>query len=546
MDEIVLVNELVSIINKSYKDIYVLDILGDKVYNFDFINNSLKISKILSFMEFVDFMKPLIYKEDAKAYFDSFSLANLDNDELSGITEHKFSYKRLSDTGDYHQYLNIINYKNINNTKLIFMMSEDISERLVESEKETLELQNKVNDYQKKMEYETDSISEAILNINNVLDNNIFNTNINAKEYINSIFSRVSIDHPELNKAIIEKISNDANFKKPCILIVDDSSIIRNSLKKIFSSEFEILFAKDGKEAIDIINDNLLNKDMNKVTSNIVGILLDLLMPVMDGFKVLDFLKDNNLMSRIPVAIISGDETRETRKKVYEYDIVDMLEKPFNTVNIKRRISKIINLYISGNNLQNIVNIQNVELENKTADNYKKLEEIIKVITNNIKNNDSSIKIKKVAHIFASNVYKDDPKLIDEVTEMAPLYNIGAIAICEDTLITKESINKEIGYGLSIAEVVIDDKEYLNVLNDIIKYSCELFDGTGYPNNISGNDIPISASITNMVIRLIQYTKIHKYQIAFKMITDMEKSKYNPIVLDVLIKHKKEIGEALK
>lgn len=547
MDEKVLINEINKIIKKYYQDIYVLDILNDKVYSFIYNKDDLEISSVISFIEFVDKMKPNILADDVNNYFDSFSLNQLEMDAKKGIFEHKFSYQRLSDTGDYHQFLRIINYVEINNHKLIFMMSEDITDRLIESEKETLELQVKIDNYQKKIQDETDSISDAILKINNVLDNNIFNTNMNnAKDYINSIFSRVSIDHPELNKAIIDKISNETNYRKPSILIVDDSSIIRNSLKKIFVNDFNIIFAKDGKEAINIINENLLNKDPSTLKENIVGILLDLIMPIMDGFAVLDYLKDNNMFNRIPVCIISGDETRETRKRVYEYDIVDMLEKPFNTVNIHRRISKIINLYISGNNLQSIVDIQNIELNNNKSINYKNLEEIISSIVNNILNTNESKKIKLLAHLFALNIYKEDPKMVDQITQMSPLYNIGAIALNDDTLITKDSILKEIDYGLSIADIIVDDKDYLNTLYDIIKYSCELYDGTGYPNNISKDEIPLSASITSIVIRLIQYTKIHKFKVAYKMILENEKSKYNPLLINILINNKKEIENILK
>ena len=119
------------------------------------------------------------------------------------------------------------------------------------------------------------------------------------------------------------------------------------------------MVAKNGLEAINIITDNVLTSSVSGNHENIVGMLLDLVMPESDGFDVLEFMKSNDLFNRIPVAIISGDETRETRKRVYQYDIVDMLEKPFNTENIRRRFGKIINLYQSSNSLQNIVEVQN-------------------------------------------------------------------------------------------------------------------------------------------------------------------------------------------
>ena len=145
---------------------------------------------------------------------------------------------------------------------------------------------------------------------------------------------------------------------KKYILIVDDSAVIRNSLKRIFVDNYEIVMAKNGDEAIEIINKNIISNNFNDDRLNIVGILLDLLMPGKNGFDVLNYLKQYRVFNKVPVAIISGDEKPETRKRVYEYDIVDMLEKPFNTENIKKRISKIISLYETGNTLQSMVTNQ--------------------------------------------------------------------------------------------------------------------------------------------------------------------------------------------
>lgn len=117
------------------------------------------------------------------------------------------------------------------------------------------------------------------------------------------------------------------------ILVVDDSNIIRNFVKRIFDGEYGVGTAKDGKEAIDIIN-------VNKGKDTIVAILLDLNMPRVDGFKVLEYLSENDLFTEMPVSIISGDSTKETIDKAFKYPIVDMLEKPFNEAGIKRVVEK--------------------------------------------------------------------------------------------------------------------------------------------------------------------------------------------------------------
>ena len=126
-------------------------------------------------------------------------------------------------------------------------------------------------------------------------------------------------------------------IKDKNILVVDDSNVVRNFVYKIFNNEYEVLIANDGKEAIDILNSNVDDK--------IVGVLLDLNMPNVDGFAVLDYFKQANLFQRIPVAIITGEGTDENIKRAYTYPIVDMLQKPFNEVNVKNIVDKLIMIH---------------------------------------------------------------------------------------------------------------------------------------------------------------------------------------------------------
>ena len=117
------------------------------------------------------------------------------------------------------------------------------------------------------------------------------------------------------------------------ILVVDDSNIIRNLLKKMFNDEYEIITADDGQEALDIISKN----------NDLFGVLLDLNMPNVNGFAVLDYFKQNSLFSKIPVAIITGDDSKEKIEKAFTYTIVDVLSKPFNEMNVRRVITSMEN-----------------------------------------------------------------------------------------------------------------------------------------------------------------------------------------------------------
>ncbi len=117
------------------------------------------------------------------------------------------------------------------------------------------------------------------------------------------------------------------------ILVVDDSTIVRNFISKIFSNEYEVLIANDGREALDTVLNN---------TNNIYAMLLDLNMPNVDGFQVLEYFKQNNLFGRIPVSIITGDSAKDVIDRAFAYPIIDMLQKPFNEVNIKNCVEKTI------------------------------------------------------------------------------------------------------------------------------------------------------------------------------------------------------------
>lgn len=161
------------------------------------------------------------------------------------------------------------------------------------------------------------------------LENAVNNAIAVVKEYLSDDVKE------EAAPAVKDKLAPSAaeEYTEKTILVVDDSNIIRNFVKRIFSESYQVGTAKDGKEAIDLIN---ANKDNDKI----VAILLDLNMPRVDGFEVLKYMEENSLFSTIPVSIISGDSSKETIDKAFQYPIIDMLGKPFNDVDVKRVVEK--------------------------------------------------------------------------------------------------------------------------------------------------------------------------------------------------------------
>lgn len=166
-------------------------------------------------------------------------------------------------------------------------------------------------------------------------NNNIDYVNEHYEELINEANSIIKLVNEYFNSTANEE-NNDINDNiKKSILIADDSNIIRNIIEKMIGEQYKVIMAEDGMEAINKINEN---------SDSLVGIFLDLYMPNVNGFEVLKHLKENNMFNKIPVAIITGDDSKETIYKAFDYPIVDVLAKPFNENDVKRIITAMLNL----------------------------------------------------------------------------------------------------------------------------------------------------------------------------------------------------------
>ena len=178
--------------------------------------------------------------------------------------------------------------------------------------------------YQHEMESKANNFNYVYDNYNELMTeaNRIVNL---VKQYLGK----------EYEKVTHETAKQPIKIKDKAILVVDDSTLVRNLIQKVFNDQFEVILASDGKEALDFIETNN--------TDNVLGVLLDLNMPNVDGFEVLEYFKNNNLFTKIPVAIVTGDDSKETVNKAFAYPIVDVLNKPFNERDIKRIVTNIVN-----------------------------------------------------------------------------------------------------------------------------------------------------------------------------------------------------------
>lgn len=166
-------------------------------------------------------------------------------------------------------------------------------------------------------------------------ENNLYYVTENFNELITELDRIVHLVKQYLG---MEEIGTATTFVAPkkdrALIVVDDSAVIKNFISKIFNNRFEVLQANDGNEAIQLINNNQGIK--------IVGMLLDLNMPNVNGFQVLEYFKNNNLFDMIPVSIITGVGNDEIVARAFNYPIVDVIRKPFNERDIKEVVEKTI------------------------------------------------------------------------------------------------------------------------------------------------------------------------------------------------------------
>ncbi len=167
--------------------------------------------------------------------------------------------------------------------------------------------------------------------------NNMYYVTSNYDELITEAKKIVNLVKKYMGREYTEEAINvEVKNKDKAILVVDDSDIIRSFINKIFSNDFDVIIASDGREALNILD----NPDER---TRIKAILLDLNMPNVNGFEVLDIFREKDMFKKFPVSIITGVDDKESIAKAFTYPIVDMLTKPFNERDVKAIVEKTLN-----------------------------------------------------------------------------------------------------------------------------------------------------------------------------------------------------------
>ena len=320
----------------------------------------------------------------------------------------------------------------------------------------------------------------------------------------------------------------------------------------ILGDEYEYVQAENGRQAIHI-----LQQDMN-----IDLMLLDINMPEMNGFQVLDRMNTFHWINDIPVIMISSEEKKDVIERAYILGAEDYIRRTFDAFIVRRRVQNILNLYANQKRLMQMVADQIYEKEK----NNKMMIDILSQIVE-FRNNESGMHVRNISTLtgmlLEKIVQKTDKYYLSwskrfYITNGSALHDIGKIGIPEEILNKPGKLTKE-EYEIIKEHTVIGEKmlKNLELYQDepLIKTACEIvrwhherYDGNGYPDGLKGDEIPISAqivSIADVYDELVServYKEAFSHEKAMEMILNGECGAFNPLLLECLV----EIQDRIK
>ena len=358
------------------------------------------------------------------------------------------------------------------------------------------------------------------------------------------------------NIVITEFSSNEGgilnNEKKRNVLIVDDSEMNRFLLKEILKDEYNIIEAENGLEAMNI---------MREEEESISLMLLDIVMPVMNGFEVLQQMNNTHLIDKVPVIVISGDESVGSIRKAYEMRATDYINRPFDTGIVQRRVLNAVLLYAKQKTLMSLLKEQYEEKEKTSHIMIDILSHIVE-----FRNKESGTHVRNInkltrmllEHLMQKTTrYKLSYADAAMITNASTLHDIGKIAISDEILnkpgkLTKEEFDTMKTHTTIGAKMLEDlemykDEPFMKYAYEIARWHHERYDGNGYPDGLFGEQIPISAQVVSLADVYDALTSKRVYKPAFthekavEMIIGGECGQFNPLLLQCFLEIKDDI-----
>lgn len=339
---------------------------------------------------------------------------------------------------------------------------------------------------------------------------------------------------------------------KQKILIVDDSEINRAMLKEILGEGYEYLEAENGLRAIEIL----------RRRTDIALVLLDLIMPEMDGFDVLRVMQCYAWQEEIPVIVISAAEDNRSVERAYDMGVADYIRRPFERVMVLRRVKNALMLYAKQKRLTRLVTDQVYEKEHNGVLMISILSHVVEF--RNSESGQHVLHIRTLTDLLLHQlVQKTDRYQLDEsdislISTASALHDIGKIMIPEEILnkpgrLTEEeyaAIKTHTTEGARILKglAIGQDEPLVKVAHAICRWHHERWDGGGYPDRLKGDEIPIAAQVVALadVYDALTsercYKQSYSHEKAVDMILHGECGSFNPLLMECL----KESSELLR
>lgn len=336
------------------------------------------------------------------------------------------------------------------------------------------------------------------------------------------------------------------------IMIVDDSEMNRAILTEILQKDYRILNAEDGEQCIEILE--------QKGTA-ISLILLDLVMPKMDGFEVLAVMNKKQWIEDIPVIMISSEDSAQFIQKAYEFGVTDYIGRPFDAKVVYQRVFNTIKLYAKQRHLLSLITRQIYEKEHSNRIMITILSQIVE-----FRNGESGPHVMHINILTEllleqlmkrSNDYHMTWSEQQMIVTASSLHDIGKIGIAESILnkpgrLTDEEfeiMKTHTLIGASILEKMelYQDEPLVQIARDICRWHHERYDGRGYPDGLKGDQIPISvqvvalADVYDALVSERVYKKAYSHEQALRMILNGECGAFNPLLLQCLMDIKDKI-----
>lgn len=347
---------------------------------------------------------------------------------------------------------------------------------------------------------------------------------------------------------------SDINRK---ILVVDDSEMNRSLLCDMLSGKYEILEAENGLEASAILQSR---------EQEIALMLLDIVMPKMDGFELLTVMNKNGWIKNIPVIIISSETVPAYVDKAYDLGVQDYISRPFDERIVQRRVSNTLMLFIKQKELSHMVMEQFKERENENALMTEILSHIVE--TRNGESGPHVLHIRMLTEIFLqklmekTNQYPISKHDIPIICNAASFHDIGKMVLPIEILnkpgkLTAEEFEVIKTHSMEGANLLMslpmrENEPLIKIGCDICRWHHERYDGSGYPDGLKGDEIPIAAQVTALadVYDALRSSRVYKppysHEEAIHMIMNGECGVFNPILLECLSEISDTLEETVK